>query len=66
MKPRNVNVALYQEGGEEVRVWCVSFNLKGSIRKNGKPDEAARRRMQSLIQKFLEGVDFPDLNGENK
>jgi len=65
MKPRNVSVSLVENGKDEVKAWCVSFTLKGSLRKNGKVNEDTRKRMQNVIQKFLESVDFPDLtNGE--
>lgn len=61
MKPKDIHVSLYQSGDDEVRVWCVSFTLKGSIKKDGKPNEALRKRMESAIAKFLESVDFPEL-----
>jgi len=61
MKPKDVHVSLYQSGEDTVRVWCVAFTLKGSVKKDGKPNEALRKRMQNNIQTFLESVDFPEL-----
>lgn len=62
MKPKNVHVGVYQDQEDEVRVWCVSFTLKGAtIKKNGKVSEALRKRMEENIRKFLESVDFPEL-----
>jgi len=60
MKPKNVSVSLYQNGGE-LRVWCASFTLKGELPvKDGKTDEAAVRRKQREIEKVLESMEFSD------
>ena len=59
MKAKGVSVSLYQQGGE-LRIWCASFTLKGSLpMKDGKTDEAALRKKQKEIQKILEAVEFP-------
>lgn len=61
MKAKNVSVSLYQQGGE-LRVWCASFNLQGSLPRdaNGRVLESAIRKKQKEIEKILEAVEFPD------
>lgn len=62
MKPRGVSVSLYDAGGGTLRVWCVSFDIKGAIPKDpqGRSYESAIRKKQKEIQKILEAVEFPD------
>jgi hypothetical protein len=61
MRAKNLSVHLYQHGGE-LKVWCVSFDLKGSLPRDdqGRTLEAAVRQKQKEIQKILETVEFPD------
>jgi hypothetical protein len=60
MRARNVSVSLYQQGGE-LRIWCATFTLKGSLPiKDGKTDEGALRKKQREIEKLLESLEFPD------
>ena len=49
MKPRNVSVSVV-ENGDEIKVWCASFTLKGYIpRHNGL--ETGRHKVEKQIQK---------------
>ncbi len=60
MKARGVSVSLYQHGGE-LRIWCASFTLHGSLpTKDGLTDEVALRKKQREIEKLLESLEFPD------
>jgi hypothetical protein len=60
MRARNVSVSLYEQGGE-LRVWCASFSLKGTIpaTKDWKARETAIRKKCREIEKILEAVEFP-------
>lgn len=62
MRPKNVSVSLYEQGGE-LRIWCSSFTLKGSIpvTKDWKARETAIRKKCREIGKILETVEFPDV-----
>jgi len=62
MKPRDVSVSLYDAGNGTLRVWCASFNIKGSIPKDpqGRSYESAIRKKQKEIQKLLETLEIPD------
>jgi hypothetical protein len=56
MKPRNVSVSVV-ENGDEIKVWCASFTLKGYVpRHNGL--ETGRHKVEKQIQKALEQVEF--------
>lgn len=61
MKAKNVSVSLYEQGGE-LRIWCASFSIKGSIppTKDWKARETAIRKKCREIEKILEAVEFPD------
>lgn len=61
MKAKNVHVSLYEHGGE-LRIWCASFSLKGSIpaTKDWKTRETVIRKKCQEIEKILASVEFPD------
>ena len=61
MKAKNVHVSLYEQGGE-LRIWCASFTLKGTIpqTKDWKERETAIRKKCREIEKIIEAVEFPD------
>ncbi len=60
-KPKDVHVGIYDAGKDEIKVWCVSFTIKGSLhRKDGKVDEAARKKKEKEISKIIEGLTFPE------
>lgn len=56
MKPRNVSVSLYNAGNGEIKVWCVSFSLKGSV--NGNLE--AEKKFKKNLERFLSQVEIPD------
>jgi hypothetical protein len=61
MKAKAVSVSLYEQNGE-LRIWCASFTIKGSIpaTTDWKAREAAIRSKCKEIEKLLEGVEFPE------
>jgi hypothetical protein len=61
MKAKNVSVSLYEQEGE-LRIWCASFTIKGSIppTKDWKAHETAVRKKCREIEKILEAVDFTE------
>jgi hypothetical protein len=61
-KPKNVSAHLYDDGKGELHVWCVSFDIRGSIPRgaNGLADEAAIRRKQKQIAKLIEQLEIPE------
>lgn len=62
MKPRNVSISIV-ESGPALKVWCASFTLKGSLPRTDDMivDEKARKAIQRKLEKFLETVEFPDI-----
>jgi len=60
MRAKNVSVSFYQQGGE-LRLWGVSFTLKGSLpTKDGKMDSAAYNKKCREIEKLIASIEFPD------
>lgn len=60
MKPRDVSVSIF-DNKDSIRVWCAAFTLKGTLpHKDGKVDEAVRKRIQKAIEKVLSQVEFPE------
>lgn len=58
MKPRNTSVSLIEVNGN-LRVWSASFTLPGTLaQKDGKVDEADRKRLQETITKVIAAVNF--------
>lgn len=58
MKPRNTSVSLIEVDGH-LHVWNASFTLTGTLaRKDGRVDEADRKRLQAAIGKAIAAVNF--------
>lgn len=58
-RPKNISVGVYDAGNGELRVWCCSFSIKGSlIRKDGIVDNEDRNKKEQLIARTIEKVVF--------
>lgn len=62
MKAKNIEVAVYDKGDNQLQIWGVGFTLPGTLYRdaNGKIPESARNRIIKLIKKTLEQVEFLD------
>ena len=54
-RPRNVSVSITDTPEGEIKVWCATFTIPGSLKRtDGKVDEADRLAKQKKIQQALE------------
>lgn len=67
MRARDVSASITDNGDGTISVWCVSFKLKGSLKRtvDGKGvDPEALRQKQKQIEGLIGFIDFPEETNE--
>lgn len=58
-RPRDLSIGVYDTGNGDLRVWCCSFSIKGSLlHKNGIVDNDDRNKKEQLIAHVIEKIVF--------